>query len=1042
MDKNDFFCLEEPDLTYISGLENSRIRFKGDYDIKPLVFLDLQRDHVTGQLTQIGAFFPEGSFSNRQILKNRSYVRSSRNSWSSLFIPVRSNNTSGEYLELKTDRLEAVQYFKHGECMLRCLEEGEAMTQLIQFLAPIKYCLEKVTLVTWCEADIKFLLRKVSEFSLTQLFMSATADFLTLLSLISLPVAPTSLDQLIHHREVDLKCLLSNSAQRSRALAHAFTSTGEQFVTYIQRKDFSVLEEFFFMNFDIKLDENNEDNINLYVGDLHLKVKDNDLRDIIRAEVGIPTSEYTVKMCNHPKTRVFLGYAYLQFRTHDQALKTLSRLNNEMLMGKPMRVVWHNKDVATDKGNSNLFIKNLPFEIDQKELNDTFRVFGKILSSKISLDPSGGSKGFGFVQFDTEHDALRAIEFMHGLNRGDKELFVSIKLSDEERRRRCGEMSENSGTAVIVSIAGETGLDVESVFQKMQQTGNIIFIKSNKMTPSAVVFVYASPTGARGALAFDSSHFLGNRLEVDYFQDWMADEEETVKGITLFVGNLDPSMTSSDLKRTFTEVPYSGTKPPVMRAKVATNSIGASLLYGHVTMRPEVVHLAQIKFNGKIVNGKKLNVHINDDEDDDNKATTSKTKTLPPVKPVPKAPLAKLDSKSMLTNRIQNAMRKKLKVQEPSTSSPSVIDQGPGMVGFPSITGSFFSGSSANQTTGFSGASNQNAGFSGVANQNAGFPRTANQNTAYPVQPNQMFLFPSANEISDVMSGANRNQGYISDVQSQAYQRPGRDYDFRSQANQIESSLYHQPSWGRPTHAPPPPGWGQPPPPPVVAAQVEPQSYQPAKTTGYQMVYSPPTSPVPTLSPLLQFSPPPSPPLQARGDYPTVPAARVNRPPEGVTRQIVLSSAKVRSIETASSRKRSTSRGRRSNSRERRSFSRGRRSRSRGRRSRSRGRRSRSRGRSTSRGMKSRSRSIGRRSRSRNRKSGSRSTKRRSRSKSKTRRGSDDRRRSRSKSRSRRRRRSSSRTKSQRSRSRERTSRRDKSPDLRQKIAEIKANKR
>ena len=26
------------------------------------------------------------------------------------------------------------------------------------------------------------------------------------------------------------------------------------------------------------------------------------------------------------------------------------------------------------------------------------------------------------------------------------------------------------------------------------------------------------------------------RLEVDYFQDWMADEEETVKGITLFVG--------------------------------------------------------------------------------------------------------------------------------------------------------------------------------------------------------------------------------------------------------------------------------------------------------------------------------------------------------------------------------------------------------------------------------------------------------------------------------------------------------------------------
>ncbi len=41
----------------------------------------------------------------------------------------------------------------------------------------------------------------------------------------------------------------------------------------IFNSNFSVLEEYFTMNYEIKLDEGNEENLTLYVGDLNLKVR-------------------------------------------------------------------------------------------------------------------------------------------------------------------------------------------------------------------------------------------------------------------------------------------------------------------------------------------------------------------------------------------------------------------------------------------------------------------------------------------------------------------------------------------------------------------------------------------------------------------------------------------------------------------------------------------------------------------------------------------------------------------------------------------------
>lgn len=75
---------------------------------------------------------------------------------------------------------------------------------------------------------------------------------------------------------------------------------------------------------------------------------------------------------------------------------------------------------------SKLFVGGLPFSTTEEELNELFAAHGTIASAVIIKDKfSGRSKGFGFVEYESEEEAKAAIEALHDSEVGGRKITVN-----------------------------------------------------------------------------------------------------------------------------------------------------------------------------------------------------------------------------------------------------------------------------------------------------------------------------------------------------------------------------------------------------------------------------------------------------------------------------------------------------------------------------------------------------------------------------------------------------------------------------------------
>ncbi|XP_053431604.1 polyadenylate-binding protein 4 isoform X9 [Nycticebus coucang] len=135
------------------------------------------------------------------------------------------------------------------------------------------------------------------------------------------------------------------------------------------------------------------------------------------------------------------GYAFVHFETQEAADKAIEKMNGMLLNDRKVFVgrFKSRKEREAELGAkakefTNVYIKNFGEEVDDENLKELFSQFGKTLSVKVMRDPSGKSKGFGFVSYEKHEDANKAVEEMNGKEISGKVIFVGRAQKKVERQ--------------------------------------------------------------------------------------------------------------------------------------------------------------------------------------------------------------------------------------------------------------------------------------------------------------------------------------------------------------------------------------------------------------------------------------------------------------------------------------------------------------------------------------------------------------------------------------------------------------------------------
>lgn len=79
--------------------------------------------------------------------------------------------------------------------------------------------------------------------------------------------------------------------------------------------------------------------------------------------------------------------------------------------------------------SNKLFVGNLAYQVTDTDLNDLFSQYGKVVSCNIATDKSTGrSRGFGFVEMESQTQSETAIEATNGIELAGRQLSVVVSV--------------------------------------------------------------------------------------------------------------------------------------------------------------------------------------------------------------------------------------------------------------------------------------------------------------------------------------------------------------------------------------------------------------------------------------------------------------------------------------------------------------------------------------------------------------------------------------------------------------------------------------
>lgn len=246
-------------------------------------------------------------------------------------------------------------------------------------------------------------------------------------------------------------------------------------------------------------------------------------------------------------------------------------MNFEVIKGQPIRIMWSQRDPGLRKsGVGNIFIKNLEDSIDNKALYDTFSTFGNILSCKVVCDEHG-SRGFGFVHFETHEAAQNAISTMNGMLLNDRKVFVGHFKSRREREVELGARAMEFTNIYVKNL--HVDVDEQRLQDLFSQFGKMLSVKvmrddsghsrgfgfvnfeKHEEAQKAVVNMNGREVSGRLLYVGRAQKRVERQNELKRrFEQMKQDRLTRYQGVNLYVKNLDDSIDDEKLRKEFS--PY------------------------------------------------------------------------------------------------------------------------------------------------------------------------------------------------------------------------------------------------------------------------------------------------------------------------------------------------------------------------------------------------------------------------------------------------------------------------------------------------------
>ncbi|CAK8685555.1 unnamed protein product [Clavelina lepadiformis] len=174
-----------------------------------------------------------------------------------------------------------------------------------------------------------------------------------------------------------------------------------------------------------------ESKTNLIINYLPQAMTQEDLRNLF-SSIGELES---CKLIRDKLTGQSLGYGFVNYIKACDAEKAIHSLNGLRMQQKTIKVSFARPSTPLIK-DANLYVSGLPKSMTQEDLQRIFQPFGRIITSRILVDPSTGmSRGVGFVRYDKRPEAENAITSLNGTIPSGAKDAITVKFANNPSQK-------------------------------------------------------------------------------------------------------------------------------------------------------------------------------------------------------------------------------------------------------------------------------------------------------------------------------------------------------------------------------------------------------------------------------------------------------------------------------------------------------------------------------------------------------------------------------------------------------------------------------